>query len=107
MADAISDTTAAVDQALDDQARFSVDAAQARHVEIVYQLLKTVPYHTGRYESRAPYPTFEDKPDAADFHCPGDAVDVDPADVPDLPGLAAVAPESGARISTWPRMSAA
>jgi hypothetical protein len=105
MADAISDMAAAVDQALEDQAEFSVDAAQARHVEIAYQLLQSAPYSRSTYYEPRNFATFERTP-APDVRRPGDVVDVDPADVPDLPALADVtlAPQIS---STWSRPSAA
>lgn len=94
MADAISDMAAAVDLALEDRARYGVDAAQARHVEIVYQLLKTAPYSRSGYYAPRDFATFESKPPAPDFYSLTDVVDdVNPANVPDLPGLADVAPE--------------
>jgi hypothetical protein len=89
MADAISDMAAAVDQALEDQARFSVDAAQARRAELILQLLVSAPYRRGGYYEPRGFATFERKP-APDFCGPDDVVDVDPSDVPDLPGLADV-----------------
>jgi len=77
-ADHEADMAAAIEQALEDHARFGVDAAQAHHFAICLELLKTVPYHTGHYESRAPYPTFERTPEP-DFCGEGDVRDVDPA----------------------------
>jgi hypothetical protein len=76
-------------QAVEDQEFFGVDAAHARHIENVLHLLRTVPYkRSGYYEPRS-FTTFERTP-APDFCRPGDVDDVDPADVPDLLGLAAV-----------------
>ncbi len=90
-ADHEADVAAVVEQALADHERFSPDAARARHVAIVYQLLETAAtYRSGAYYEPRNFATTAKLEATPDFRRPGDVIDVDPADVPDLPGLADV-----------------